>query len=92
MHLIFERNVGQVEGVVMLAGNWFASNAGWFGPAVAVALALIGWRIQFVLSQRKDRGASQPMVRQRQRGGKQSTNIQISDISQDRTNDHDDGR
>jgi hypothetical protein len=53
--------------------EWFTSNAGWFGPLVAVIIALIGWFLQVRLRDRRH-GSK---VRQRQRSGRGSTNVQI---------------
>ncbi len=53
--------------------DWFAANAGWVGPLVAVVLAVIGWRLQYTL-----RGKGQPDIRQKQRGGNDSTNVQVA--------------
>jgi hypothetical protein len=53
--------------------DWFASNAGWFGPSVAVILAVIGWVIQAKLR----RSSGRATVRQRQKGGHASTNLQV---------------
>ncbi len=54
--------------------DWFAANTAWVAPLIAVILAAIGWRIQFYLKKRG--GGSQ--IRQRQRGGDRSTNIQVA--------------
>lgn len=53
--------------------QWFVDNGPWVAPLIAVVLAVIGWRIQFVL--RKRGGAS---IRQHQRGGDHSSNIQVA--------------
>ncbi len=64
--------------------EWFSANAGWFGPLVAIILAVIGWRLQVLLKTRR----AEPQIRQRQRGGDRSTNIQVAgDVSSERSPD-----
>jgi len=55
--------------------SWLANNYKWIldGLGVAIPLALIGWWLE---SRQSDRGHRLHRIKQRQRGGKNSINLQ----------------